>query len=406
MNILVTGAGGFIGKNLCARLKCIRDQKDLTRDYSSIMPLTINECVRETPRDILEKWCSEADFVFHLAGANRPELDFEFKRINVDFFEDILGMLRGAGNRCPVVLASSIQACLNGRFSNSPYGLSKKEAEKRLIEHSVVNSSKAIIYRLPNLFGKWSRPNYNTVVATFCYNALHDIPLVVNDSDVVLELLYIDEAVESFINALMDDADDELFRAVGNPKKVTVGDLADLIMSFRQSGTQLSVSSTIDGSLEKQLHATYLSFVDSSNGFDNGAESAWGGVNYPLYSHADERGSFTEFLKTPDRGQTSINVSRPGVTKGNHWHNTKWEKFLVVSGEAEVRLRKVSVNEGETAYPVRTFKVSGEALQVITMPPGYTHSITNISSNQDLITIIWCNECFDPARPDTYQETV
>lgn len=380
MNILVTGANGFIGKNLIAALKNIREGKDKTRNISN--NVLIWEYTRDTPPNLLDEYCAKADFVFNLAGINRPKDTAEFENGNKNFISELLNKLEQNNNSCPVVLASSIQATLD-----NPYGRSKKAGEDILLGHSIKTGAPALIYRFPNVFGKWCRPNYNSAVATFCYNIARNLPITINDPAVTLNLVYIDDVV------------DELLRALeGNPTKldamctvpvthsIQLGSLVELLQSFKNSREALSVPNMTDA-LIKKLYATYLSYLP---------EDSFG---YPLKMNVDSRGSFTEIIRTVERGQFSVNISHPGITKGNHWHNTKNEKFLVVSGSGIIRFRKIG-SDNILEYPV-----SGKSLEVVDIPPGYTHNIENLGST-DMVTFMWCNECFDPNRPDTYFEEV
>jgi UDP-2-acetamido-2,6-beta-L-arabino-hexul-4-ose reductase len=365
MKILVTGPKGFIGRNLVAELK--------NHKYLDIFQYDI-----DTDACLLDDYCKEAEFVFHLAGVNRPKEEKEFMEGNFGFTSILLESLKRHKNACPVMLASSTQAELN-----NPYGKSKKAGEDLLFEYGRQTGAKALVYRFPNVFGKWCRPSYNSAVATFCHNIAHDLPIVVNDREVIMSLVYIDDVVAELINALggKENAAGR-FCKVGVVHTVKLGGIVDLIYSFKKSREECSVPDMSDG-FTKKLYGTYLSYLPKE------------GFSYPLKMNVDERGSFTEFLKTPERGQVSVNVCRSGITKGNHWHHTKNEKFLVVSGKAVIRFRKVDEKE------IIEYNVSGEKLQVVDIPVGYTHSITN-TGQDDLVTVMWANEPFNPERPDTY----
>jgi UDP-2-acetamido-2,6-beta-L-arabino-hexul-4-ose reductase len=365
MNILVTGANGFIGKNLVAELK--------NRGYNNIFEFT-----RESNPVLLDKYTKECDFVFHLAGVNRPKEEEEFFEGNFGFTSHLLDLLKKYKNRAPVLISSSIQA-----EKDNPYGRSKKAAEDLMFDYYKETDAKVYIYRLPNIFGKWSKPNYNTVVATYCYNIARNLEIKINDPDVELTLCYIDDVVEEFIKALeghptiQDD-----FCTVPVTHNIKLGELAEVIKCFKESRINLSIPD-MDNPLIKKLYSTYLSFLPEDN------------FAYNLKMNIDNRGSFTEFIRTSDRGQVSVNISKPGITKGNHWHHTKNEKFLVVSGEGLIRFRKIDSDE------IIEYRVSGEKLQVVDIPTGYTHSIINVGET-DLVTIMWANEPFDPKKPDTY----
>ncbi|HDR4945899.1 TPA: capsular polysaccharide biosynthesis protein CapF [Bacillus cereus] len=365
MKILVTGAKGFLGKNLVAELK--------NQGYKDIF-----EFSREDDITLLERYTKECNFVFHLAGVNRPKDENEFMEGNAGFTSQMLNLLKEHGNKVPVLITSSIQA-----ENNNPYGKSKKAGEEALFNYSKETGATAYVYRLPNLFGKWSKPNYNTVVATFCHNIARGLDIQVNDPDVELNLCYIDDVLEEFFKALNHTPtiqDDYCFVPVTH--NIKLGELANVIKSFKEGRENLSISNMGDA-LTKKLYSTYLSFLPEDK------------FAYDLKMHSDHRGSFTEFIRTPERGQVSINISKPGITKGNHWHHTKNEKFLVVSGEGLIRFRKIDSDD------IIEYRVSGEKLQVVDIPVGYTHSIVNVGEN-DLVTVMWVNECFDPERPDTY----
>lgn len=396
MKILVTGAKGFVGRNLCESLKNIRDGKDRRERYQGLLPLTVYEYDVDGTREELSLYCAEADFVFNLAGVNRPQNPEDFMKGNYGFASELLGLLEHHGNKCPVMLSSSAQASLEGRYAGSVYGESKLAGENLFREYSARAGAPVYIYRFPNLYGKWCRSNYNSAVATFCDAIANEREFHVNDPSVELELLYIDDLVSCMLELLLGNVEqDGNGICVADPTdKVTLSKIVELLESFRNARENISVPDQTDDSFSKKLYATFLSYYDA------------GSLAYPLKEKCDERGSFTEFLRTPDRGQVSINVSKPGVTKGNHWHHTKWEKFLVVSGEALIRLRKVGVDAEGNPYPVDEYHVSGDNPTVVEMAPGMTHSITNVSKTDDLVTVMWANEAFDPAKPDTYYEEV
>ena len=395
MNILITGANGFLGRNLCEALKNIRDGKDRTRPGVSVGELYLYDTDSEP--GTLSEYCRACDFVFHLAGVNRPKDNAEFFTGNVDFTDELLAMLETYDNRCPVMLSSSIQATLCGRFSGSVYGESKAEAERKVFSHAEKTGAEAYVFRLPNLFGKWSRPDYNSVVATFCYRLPRGLPITVSDPEIMLTLLYADDLVGTLIDALegrVERCRYEADKPIPDEKgpycyapgahEVRLGRVAELLSSFVALPATKTVPELPDGSFEKKLYSTYLSFLPPEQ------------AAYPLDVHADARGSFTELLKTVSCGQFSVNISEPGITKGEHWHNSKWEIFIVVSGEALIRQRAVGTEE---TFELR---VSGEKPTAVRMLPGYTHSIENLSKTEKLITLMWANERFDPAHPDTY----
>ena len=397
MNILITGAKGFVGRNLIENLKNIRDGKNRTTRLSVG---ELYEYDLDTDPDLLGEYCRKADFVFNLAGVNRPQNPEEFMAGNFGFASTLLQTLKECGNRCPVMLASSIQATLVGRY-NSDYGRSKRAGEDLFFAYGQETGAKVLVYRFPNLFGKWCRPNYNSVVATFCHNIANDLPITVNDPTAQLELLYIDDLVEEMVCALegrahyceFDGMDTVLtehgrFCAATVTHKVTLGELADLLYQFQNQRNTLVVPSIPEGSFAKKLYSTYLSYLPKE------------AVAFPLKMNVDERGSFTELLKTANCGQFSVNISKPGITKGQHWHNTKWEFFIVVSGNALIQQRKIGTDE------VLEFRVSGERIEAVHMLPGYTHNIINLSDTQDLVTLMWANESFDPNKPDTFFEKV
>ena len=396
MKVLVTGAKGFVGRNLCESLKNIRDGKDRRQRYQSILPLTIYEYDVDGAREELSLYCSEADFVFNLAGVNRPDDPTDYIRGNYGFASELLGLLEHHENRCPVMLSSSAQASLEGRYAGSAYGESKLAGEQLFREYSERTGVPVYIYRLPNLYGKWCRPNYNSAVATFCDAIANDREFRVSDPNVELELLHIDDLVHCLLELLLGNVEmgaDGFCRAMPTDR-ATLGKIVSMLESFRDSRSSLAVTDQTQGSLSKKLHATFLSYYDADS------------LAYPLGANQDDRGSFTEFLRTSDRGQVSINVSKPGVTKGNHWHHQKWEKFLVVSGEALIRLRKVGLDSNDRRYPTDEYRVSGDDPVVVEMAPGMTHSITNLSETDDLITVMWASEPFDSRCPDTYWDEV
>ena len=399
MRILVTGANGFVGKNLCANLQAIMDGYDHTHPRLSIE--AIYRYDKENTPEELETWCKNADFVFHLAGVNRPRTDAEFMAGNFGFSSKLLETLRKYDNRCPVMLASSIQASLIGRYGESAYGKSKLAGEELFAAYGEETGSKVLIYRFPNLFGKWSRPHYNSVIATFCYNISRDLPIAVDDEAAKMELLYIDDLVQEMIGALLgeehrctydglrpvEDADGK-FCYVPCTYHVSLGEVVDLLHAFHDQPASLILPAMPAASFARKLFSTYLSYLPA------------GKAVYDLPGHEDARGGFTELLKMPFHGQVSVNVSKPGVTKGEHWHNTKWEIFMVLKGRARIEERRLDSDE------VLSFEVSGDHLQAVYMLPGYTHAITNLSASEDLITLIYANEIFDTHNPDTVHAEV
>ena len=398
MNILITGAAGFVGKNLYAALKNISDGKDRTRPN-----LTIDEIYAydiDSSVEQLDEYCKNADFVFNMAGVNRPQNNEEFMQGNFGFASTLLNTLQKHGNKCPVVLSSSIQATLIGRY-DSDYGRSKKAGEELFFDYAAKTGAKVLVYRFPNLFGKWCRPNYNSAVATFCYNTANDLEITVNDRNIGLELLYIDDLVDEMLDALENkehhcefDGINTVLTADGKycaapiTHKVTLGEIADLLENFKNQPQTLIMPEIPKNSFAKKLYSTYLSYLPESK------------VAFDLKMNVDERGSFTELLKTANCGQFSVNVSKPGITQGQHWHNTKWEFFIVVSGQGLIEQRKIGSDE------ILRFYVSGDKPQAVHMLPGYTHNIINLSDADDLVTLMWANEFFDPTRPDTFFEKV
>ena len=386
MNILITGAAGFVGKNLTEALKAIRDGKDRRFPELSIGELYCYDL--GSPESLLEEACEKADFVFHLAGVNRPKDPAEFMAGNFGFSSRLLDTLKKHGNTCPVMLSSSIQATCVGRY-DGPYGQSKRAGEDLFFAYGAETGAKVLVYRFVNLFGKWCRPNYNSVVATFCHNYAHDLPITVSDPAVELELCYINDVVEELIDALRGrEHRDGGFCCVPVTHKVTLGQIVEHLDSFRDQPRTLQMPSIPAGSFAKKLYSTYLSYLPAEK------------VSFPLKMNCDTRGSFTELLRTADHGQFSVNISKPGITKGQHWHHTKWEFFIVVAGRALIQQRKVGSEE------VLNFEVSGEKIEAVHMLPGYTHNIINLSETEDLVTLMWANESFDPGRPDTFFEVV
>ena len=407
MKVLVTGAKGFVGRNLCEALKNIRDGKDRREKYQQLLPLTVYEYDRDGTQDELSSFCLAADFVFNLAGINRPKDPSEFMEGNRGFGEMLLDLLEHHDNKCPVMLSSSVQASLEGRYAGSLYGESKLAGEELLFDYEKRTGAPVLVYRFPNLYGKWCRPRYNSAVATFCDAIANEREFTVNDPSVELELLYIDDLVTAMLDALVGEVrrcryvgakcvPDEAGRYCYAPgaQKATLGEIVRLLTSFRDARETLEVPNLAEGSFSKKLYSTFLSYYEP------------GRFAYDLAPNVDARGSFTEFLRTPERGQVSVNVSKPGITKGNHWHMSKWEKFLVVSGTASIKLRKVGCDAEGNPFPVDEYVVSGSDLRVVEMIPGYTHSIANLSDTDDLVTVMWANEPFDPENPDTYFEEV
>lgn len=397
MNILITGAKGFVGKNLVANLYNIKDGKNRTRSFSID---NIYEFDVDTDISLLDEYCKNTDFVFNLAGVNRPENNEEFMQGNFGFASTLIDTLKKYNNTCPVVLSSSIQATLIGRY-NSDYGRSKKAGEELFFDYAKETGAKVFVYRFPNLFGKWCRPNYNSAVATFCNNIANDLPIQVNDRNIQLELLYIDDLIEEMFDAIEGKEhhcefngietvlkDDGRYCAVPKTHKVTLGEIVDLLESFKSQPQTLIMPKIPDNSFAKKLYSTFLSYLPKEK------------TSFPLKMNIDDRGSFTELLKTAECGQFSVNISKPGITKGQHWHNSKWEFFIVVAGHGLIQERKIGTDE------TIEFEVSGDKIEAIHMLPGYTHNIINLSETENLVTVMWANEQFDPNRPDTFFEKV
>lgn len=395
MKILVTGAKGFVGRNLVAQLNNIKDGK--AKFYGDVVVDEVFEYDIDSTPDELDRYCREADFVFNLAGVNRPQNPEEFMQGNFGFASTLLDTLRKHNNTCPVMLSSSIQATLAGRFGTSEYGKSKKAGEELFFDYAATTGARVLVYRFPNLFGKWCRPNYNSAVATFCNNIANDLPITVNDRSTELELLYIDDLVDEMIAAMRGEehhcefegvdtilTPEGRYCAVPVTHKITLGEIVDLLDEFHAQPQSLTIPEISEGSFAKKLYSTYLSYLPKEK------------VAFPLKMNIDARGSFTELLRTRNNGQVSINISKPGITKGQHWHNTKWEFFMVVAGHGLIQQRRIDSDE------VLNFEVSGDNIQAVHMLPGYTHNIINLSDTDDLVTVMWCNECFDPNRPDTY----
>ena len=399
MNILITGAAGFVGKNLTAALHCLQNGTDRTRPKLSVDRLYLYD--KDSPAELLEEGCQNADFVFNLAGVNRPQDSREFMEGNFGFASTLLDTLKKYHNTCPVMLSSSIQATLIGRYADGDYGKSKKAGEDLFFRYAQETGAKVLVYRFPNLFGKWCRPNYNSVVATFCNNYAHDLPIQVNDPAVRLKMLYIDDLVTEMLDALEGKAHacefeglTPVFRADGRfcaapvTHSVTLGEIVSLLDAFRAQPQTLKMPEIPAGSFAKKLYSTYLSYLPAEKAI------------FTPKTNVDVRGSFTELLKTENCGQFSVNISKPGITKGQHWHNTKWEFFIVVSGHGLIQQRKIGTEE------ILNFEVSGAEIQAVHMLPGYTHNIINLSETENLVTLMWANECFDPEKPDTFFEPV
>lgn len=405
MNILVTGAAGFVGKNLVSSLKNIQQNKD--RTHPGLQIDEIFEYDLNTDPALLDGFCEKADFVFNLAGVNRPKETSEFMSGNLGFASILLDTLKKYNNHCPVMLSSSIQATLLGRYVGSDYGKSKLAGEELFFSYGKETGAKMLIYRFPNLFGKWCRPNYNSVVATFCNNIANDLDITVNDPSVELELLYIDDLVTEMLDALEGKEHHCEFdgvEAVGKEEgrycfapvthKVTLGEIVELLHTFKEQPQTLLIPEISENSFAKKLYSTYLSYLPESK------------TKFDLKMNCDERGSFTELLKTANCGQFSVNISKPGITKGQHWHHSKWEFFIVVSGHGLIQERKVGVDEYGNPYPVMNYAVSGDKIEAVHMLPGYTHNIINLSETENLVTVMWANEQFDPVHPDTFFELV
>ena len=399
MKVLVTGAKGFVGRNLCEELKNIRDGK--ARHYGDLSVEQVYEYDIDSTLEELDTYCSDADFVFNLAGVNRPKDEREFMEGNFGFASTLLDTLRDHNNHCPVMLSSSIQATLMGRYAESDYGRSKKAGEELFFDYGKETGSEVLVYRFPNLFGKWCRPNYNSVIATFCHNMAQDLPIQVNDPKTELELLYIDDLVSEMIEAMRGRphrCDYDGLTTVASPNgcycycpvtyRVTLGEIVDLLERFRDLPRTLLIPSIPEGSFAKKLFSTYLSYLPREKAI------------YDLSMNADQRGSFTELIRTPTTGQVSINISKPGITKGEHWHHSKWELFIVVKGHALIQERKIGTDE------LIEYEVSGDHIQSVYMLPGYTHNIINLSETEDLVTVMWANELFNPDLPDTFAEPV
>ena len=395
MKILVTGAKGFVGKNLCTQLHNIREGKN--KSYGDLTISEVFEYDIDSTLDQLDTYCQSCDFVFNLAGVNRPQNQEEFMQGNFGFASTLLDMLKKHHNTCPVMISSSIQATLAGRFGTSEYGKSKKAGEELMFEYGQEVGAKVLVYRFPNLFGKWCRPNYNSAIATFCNNIANDLPIQVNDRSVEMELLYIDDLVDEMMGALVGkehrcefDGVETMPQADGKycccpiTHKTTLGEIVDMIYAFAEQPKTLNIPEIPANSLAKKLYSTYLSYLPKEK------------VAFPLKMNIDQRGSFTELVHTLNCGQVSVNISKPGITKGQHWHNTKWEFFIVVSGHGLIQQRRIDSDE------IIEFEVTGDNIQCIHMLPGYTHNIINLSDTQDLVTVMYCNEIFDPNKPDTF----
>ena len=399
MNILITGAKGFVGKNLVCNLRNIMDGKNRTRPQLTVD--AIYEYDIDTDPALLDSYCEKADFVFNLAGVNRPQNNEEFMQGNFGFASTLLDTLKKYRNTCPVMLSSSIQATLIGRYGQSDYGKSKLAGEELFFSYAQETGAQVLVYRFPNLFGKWCRPNYNSAVATFCNNIANDLPIQVNDRSTELELLYIDDLVEEMLDALEGKphrcnydgltpvySHDGRYCVVPTTHKATLGEIVDLLDAFKNQPKTLMMPSIPENSFAKKLYSTYLSYLPKEAAI------------FPLKMNVDDRGSFTELLKTADHGQFSVNISKPGITKGQHWHNSKWEFFIVVSGHGLIQQRRIGSDE------VIEYEVTGEKIQAIHMLPGYTHNIINLSDSENLVTVMWANESFDPQHPDTFFEKV
>lgn len=398
MKVLVTGARGFVGKNLVCALNNLKDGKDRTRPNIKIDEVYEYDIDSNTSE--LDEYCKNADFVFNLAGVNRPKDPEEFKKGNFGFASTLLGTLKKYGNKCPVMISSSIQATLIGRYDGE-YGRSKRDGENLLFDYANKTGARVLVYRFPNLFGKWCRPNYNSAVATFCNNVANDLPITINDRSTELELLYIDDLVYEMFDALEGkehrcefdgltavENENGKFCFVPTTHRVTLGEISDLLEKFKSQPISLLMPEIPNNSFAKKLYSTYLSYLPKEK------------VAFPLKMNVDQRGSFTELLKTEKCGQFSVNISKPGITKGQHWHNSKWEFFIVVSGHGLIQERKIGTDK------VIEFEVSGDKIEAVHMLPGYTHNIINLSETENLVTVMWANEQFDPNRPDTFFEIV
>lgn len=405
LNILITGSRGFVGQNLVLSLQNIRNRKDRTRSGLAIDQ--IFEYDLNTDPMLLDMYCQKADFVFHLAGVNRPKIAAEFMEGNFGFSNTLLDTLKKYNNNCPIVLSSSIQATLIGRYAESEYGKSKLAGEELFFDYAQKTGAQVLVYRFPNLFGKWCRPNYNSAVATFCYNLAHDMPIQVNDASVKLELLYIDDLVTEMLDALegkehrcgfngLDALPDPMGRYCYVPVTyyVTLEEIVRLLEKFKNQPQTLYMTDIPENSFAKKLYSTYISYLPDYK------------MKIPLKMNIDERGSFTELLRTQNTGQFSVNISKPGIAKGQHWHHSKWELFFVVSGHALIQERRVGVDENGKPYPICNFEVSGDKIEAIHMLPGYTHNIINLSKTENLVTMMWANEAFDSNYPDTFFEIV
>lgn len=394
MKVLVTGAKGFIGQNLCAALEQIRLGNDRRTDHA-LGELTVYEYDMSNTQEELDAFCADCDFVFNLAGVNRPKDDAEFMAGNFGFASTLLDTLKKHGNKCPVMLSSSIQASLTGRYAGSEYGKSKKAGEDLFFRYAKETGAPVLVYRFPNVFGKWCRPNYNSAIATFCHNMANGLPIQVNDPSVSMDIVYIDDVVDELIHALRgaENRGADGYCSVPVHHEASLGFIADAIRSFPMLRESLGVPQ-LDDPLTRKLYATYLSYLPAEK------------FIYDLKMNRDDRGSFTEIIRTADRGQFSVNVSKPGITKGSHWHHSKNEKFVVVKGEALIRLRRIGYQPDGAEYPVTEFHVSGDHIQVVEMIPGYTHSIINLSDTEELVTFMWASEPFNLERPDTFSEEV
>lgn len=386
MKILVTGAKGFIGRNLCAQLNNIRTGK--AGFYGDVKVSEVREYDRDSTAEDLDRYCRDCDFVFNLAGVNRTDNTGDFMKGNFGFVSTLLDTLKKYGNKAPVMISSSIQASLSGRFGVTEYGISKRAGEDLLFDYGRETGAKVLVYRFPNVFGKWCRPGYNSAVATFCHNIANGLPVKVSDSNIEMELLYIDDLVDEMVEALKGREhrcrEDSVYCSCPKTHRVTLGEIVDKIYGFAQQPKDLFIPMMPHGSFTRKLYSTYLSYLPKDK------------IAFPLCMNIDGRGSFTELVRSLECGQVSVNVIRPGMTKGEHWHNSKWEQFIVVSGHALIRLRRIDTDER------LEFEVCGERMEVVQMIPGYTHNISNLSNTEDLVTVMYCNETFDPGRQDTY----